>query len=195
MLFQYNPLDYYIETDQNRELIVTINRLTVLSPRIRYNIHDLGGTVSFEQMLHHLGAHGLDPLGACRQPGRPVFRLPFLYLFGRSDQTISYMGANIYPEDVEQALFSVPEDREQRPCVHVEVTGGAVEDLMLADRLRERVLARLLANSLDFRSAVSEDESAGELLVRLHSPRQGPFAANAHRIKRRYLVPPPSPLP
>ena len=209
MLFQYNPLDYYIEADQNRELIVTINRLTVLSPRIRYNIHDLGGTVSFEEMLNRLGAHGLDPLAACRQPGRPVFRLPFLYLFGRSDQTISYMGANIYPEDVEQALLAVPEDadrlgdyclelvdtgsREQRPCVHVEVTGGAVEDPMLADRLRERVLSRLLANSLDFRSAVSEDESAGELLVRLHSPRKGPFAANAQRIKRRYLVPPPSP--
>jgi phenylacetate-CoA ligase len=121
------------------------------------------------------------------------------------------MGANIYPEDVEEALFAVPEDagrlgdfclelvetggREQRPCVHVEVTGGAVEDPMLADRLRKRVLSRLLANSLDFRSAVSEDQSAGELLVLLHSPRQGPFTANAHRIKRRYLVPPPSRVP
>ena len=35
MLFQYNPLDHYVETNAQGELIFTINRLSVLSPRIR----------------------------------------------------------------------------------------------------------------------------------------------------------------
>jgi len=209
MLFQYNPLDYYIETNEIGELIITINRLSVLSPRIRYNIHDAGGTMSFDQMLARVRDFGLDPIAACRRPGQPVFRLPFLYLFGRSDSTISYMGANIYPEDVEQALFAEPSDAsrlgdyclelvdigggEQRPCVHVEVVKGEVDDAPLANRLRQQVLERLLANSLDFRSAVSEDASAGEVLVQLHAPRQGPFTVNSRRIKRRYIVSTASP--
>ncbi len=205
MVFQYNPLDYYVESNAAGELIITINRLSVLSPRIRYNIHDAGGTMPFDTLLARLRDFGLDPITACRRPEQPVFRLPFLYLFGRSDSTISYMGANIYPEDVEQALFADPNDAsrlgdyclelvdigggEHRPCVHVEVVNGTIADAALADRLQKRVLERLLANSLDFRSAVSEDASAGELIIRLHGPRQGPFTANSRRIKRRYIVP------
>ncbi len=33
-------------------------------------------------------------------------RLPFLFLFGRRDSTVSYMGANIYPQDVEYGLYA-----------------------------------------------------------------------------------------
>jgi len=102
MLFQYSPLDYYIETNDEGELIITVNRLKVLSPRIRYNIHDAGGVIPFGRVLAVLREFGLDPLPECDWPEQPVFHIPFLYLFGRSDSTVSYMGANIYPEDIEQ---------------------------------------------------------------------------------------------
>jgi phenylacetate-CoA ligase len=204
MLFQYNPLDYYVESNERRELIVTISRLAVLSPRIRYNIHDAGGTITFDAMLALLRELGLGPLPDCARPGQPILRLPFLYLFGRSDATISYMGANIYPEDVEQALFADPDDArrlgayclevldighgEQRPAVHVEVLDGAGDDPALADRLRQRVLDRLLAVNRDFRSAVDEDPSARDLRIHLHPTGHGPFTANSGRIKRRYIL-------
>ncbi|MGE3913365.1 MAG: phenylacetate--CoA ligase family protein [Chloroflexota bacterium] len=204
MLFQYNPYDYAIETNDQSELIITISRMAMLSPRIRYNIHDAGGVISFREMLAHLKAFGLDPLREVARPEQPIFQMPFLYLFGRSDSTISYMGANIYPEDVEQALFSDTEDArrlgafclelvdvgdvEQRPCVHVETLDGKTEDAELAGRLRERVVSRLMAANLDFRTAVSENASAAEIQVRLHYPGTGPFAGNHGRIKRRYIV-------
>jgi phenylacetate-CoA ligase len=207
MLFQYNPLDYYIETNAAGELVVTINRLSVLSPRIRYNVHDAGGVIPFERMLDLLHDCGLDPLAEL-PPGHQPFRLPFLYLFGRSDNTVSYMGANIYPEDVEQALFAAPEDArrlgafclelvdigdgEQRVCVHVEAADGASGDADLAERLRRQVFARLMAVNRDFKTSVDEDPSAAELLVRLHEPGTGPFAANRTRIKRRYVVSTPT---
>jgi phenylacetate-CoA ligase len=207
MLFNYNPLDYYVETNAARELIITINRVSVLSPRIRYNIHDTGGVIDWDRMLSILHDFRLDPLRAVRRRGRPVFRMPFLYLFGRSDSTMSYMGANIYPEDIEQALFAEREDArrlgaysmelldigpavpgEQRPCVHVEVVAGRVEDEALAARLRERVLRRLLENNRDFRAATSEDASAAEVIVQLHAPGTGPFAGNRGRIKQRHVI-------
>jgi phenylacetate-CoA ligase len=205
MLFQYSPLDYYIETNEAGELIITVNRLKVLSPRIRYNIHDAGGVIPFARMLAVLREFRLDPLPECDRAEQPVFPIPFLYLFGRSDSTVSYMGANIYPEDIEQALYAESEDArwlgafclelldlgegEQRVCIHVEVLDGVTDDVAFADRLRERVLNRLLATNLDFRSSVDEDPSAREIIVRLHAEGQGPFAMNNGRIKRRYIVP------
>jgi phenylacetate-CoA ligase len=117
----------------------------LLSPRIRYNIHDAGGILAFDAALAILRDFGLDPDDARTRPDQPLFRLPLLYLFGRSDSTISYMGANIYPEDVDAALYADPADARrlgafcleivddgdgQRPCVHVEVVDGPVEDVV-----------------------------------------------------------------
>ena len=36
-------------------------------------------------------------------------RLPFLWIYGRLDFTISVMGANIYPEDLEHCVYADPE--------------------------------------------------------------------------------------
>jgi len=206
MLFQYNPLNYYIETNDENELIVTINRLNVLSPRIRYNVHDAGGVVSFDAMIEKLKDLGLDPIGACQSREKPIFQLPFMYLLGRSDSTMSYMGANIYPEDIEQALFNNIDDsrrlgafamelielesKELCPCVHIEVIEGTAEDPDLELRLREGIVRHLLTNNRDFQAAASEDKSVVELKVRLHAPGEGPFSVNRSKIKRRYIMKP-----
>jgi hypothetical protein len=64
-------------------------------------------------LLRSLNASGVDYLliGGYASP------LPFVYLFGRADFTVSYFGANIYPENVsvglEQAAVRIP-----RPPVH-----------------------------------------------------------------------------
>ena len=50
MVFQYNPLQHYITVTPERELVFTVSRLELLSPRIMYNIHDEGGVATFDQM-------------------------------------------------------------------------------------------------------------------------------------------------
>ena len=42
---------------------------------------------------------------------RGVRALPFVYVFGRSDFTISYFGANVYPENVTVGLEQPPIDQ------------------------------------------------------------------------------------
>lgn len=206
MVFQYNPLDYHAESIDG-ELVVTVSRLRMLSPRIRYNIHDSGGQRSFRSMADICRGFGLDLAGVEMPAGQPGLRLPFLHVHGRSDATISYMGANIYPEDVEQALYAEADLSERigafclelreigagdvRPCVHVEITRRADDDREVAERLRELVVRRLEANSRDYRSAVAENPTAAQILVELHDPNQGPFGENGRRIKRRYIVAPP----
>src|SRR4051812_6217622 len=118
MVFQYNPLIHYMEVNELGEVICTVSRLDLLAPRIRYNVHDSGGIVDFDRVREVLRDAGfdLDNLGAApevagpRGPlpwARPI-PLPFLWIHGRRDATISVMGSNIYPEDVESILYRDP---------------------------------------------------------------------------------------
>ena len=203
MVFQFNPLDHNVEVIDG-ELVITVSRLSVLSPRIRYNIHDAGGAHTYSQVVGICRSFGLDPTSVGTPFGRPPFRLPFLFVHGRSDSTISYMGANIYPEDVEQALVADTgvasrlgafclELREigggaVRPCVHVEVTDRGTDDAFLIETLRRSIVSRLEANSRDFKAAVTENPTTADIVIELHEPGQGPFAENSRRIKRRYII-------
>src|SRR5205814_2535775 len=45
MVFQYNPVDYYVESSAEGELVVTLCRTRTTSPKVRYNIRDLGHPV------------------------------------------------------------------------------------------------------------------------------------------------------
>ena len=106
MIFQYNPLENYIEINKRSEVVVTVNNLSVMCPKARYNLGDEGKVMSFSDMIATL-----DEYVPWRSafPGfrKDLIRLPVLFLFGRKDTTISYMGANIYPQDVEYGLYKV----------------------------------------------------------------------------------------
>ena len=60
MVFQYNPLIHFLEVNGQRELICTVSRLDLLSPRIRYNVHDQGGVAPFRDLLRILERFGID---------------------------------------------------------------------------------------------------------------------------------------
>lgn len=212
MCFQYDPASYHLETSEGpfgRELVATVLRPT-LSPRLRYTVGDAGGVLALRDALAIARDFGFDPTAEGEiDPvwGRPL-DLPLLYIHGRADSTVSYMGANLYPEDISagvddgreasMALGVTPgafclelvDEDDPRPCVHVEVerqtdaadVDGATE--ALTDAIRDR----LTSNSADYRAALAEDPRAARLEVRWHQPGSGPFAENSSRIKRRYLV-------
>jgi len=95
--FQYNPLNVYIQEFKG-ELIFTSN---VGIPLVKYNLHDAGGLLSFNKMIEILkNKYNTKNLIRALKP----LRLPCCYVFGRSDGTISIDGANIYVEEIKQAL-------------------------------------------------------------------------------------------
>lgn len=74
-------------------------------PLVRYHIADKGGVIDFEQMQTFLHAHGIKTLSELGLPDDFQPRnQPFVYVFGRADFTVSYYGANIYPENVTVGL-------------------------------------------------------------------------------------------
>lgn len=213
MIFQYNPLETYMETTDDGELVVTINSSAVMSPRLRYNIGDEATIISFPQMLR-LTADFPELTGRLKQAYRQQqMKLPFLLLFGRSDATISYMGANIYPLDVQNGLYRDPQvaklidsftielvdfgELEQRPTLHVQLRDAETfpeaalshdQRQRLSTTIADGLLEHLATVSRDVAESLQEDPSAAQLHVRIHDYRQGPFAAESTKIKNVYLT-------
>ena len=213
MVFQYNPLIHYLEVNGLGEVICTVSRLDLLAPRIRYNVHDSGGIVDFARTRRILRDFGydLDRLGeapAAHGPRGPLpwarpIPLPFVWIHGRRDATISVMGSNIYPEDIEAVLYRDPAvgtrmhsfmlsliDDEQgtpRPSVALELSDlGGVDDAWraaVAVRLRDG----LAALNSDYRSSLGEFPGAMLPVVSVHPRGTGPFSGDATRIKQRRI--------
>ncbi len=204
MVFQYNPLMHHVTVNAHRELVLTITRRSLLSSRIRYNVHDEGGVARYDQMMSRIHAAGCasEQLVGPQDP-RPI-RMPFLWVYGRRDSTISVMGANIYPEDLEQCLYADPglarltrsfclslsegPSASVRPCFMFEVETEPTA--ALAERFARLITTQLEQLNADFREARREYPETLEPEIKLFRPGDGPFQADAGRIKQtRLLVP------
>jgi phenylacetate-CoA ligase len=107
-LVQYDPRARFFEVSGGTLLFTGDNGI----PLVRYHIADSGGLVGYEDMLDRLAQHGFDPLFELKQVSdRGARPLPFAYVFGRADFTISYFGANVYPENVTVGLEQAPIDQ------------------------------------------------------------------------------------
>ena len=203
MLFQYNPIMHHAEVNEHGEVVFTITRGSVLSPRIRYNVHDVGSVCTSDEMAARLAAVGVDIEQLRRATGDGGVRLPFLWIYGRRDYTISVMGANIYPEDIEQCLYQDTELAELTHsfCLSVaEGVNGAVRpqflfevseepDAALERRFAESIIPRLVALNADFREAWHEYPATLVPEIVLYRLGEGPFAADSGKIKQaRFLA-------
>ena len=72
MVFQYNPLIHYLEVNAERELVCTVSRLDLLSPRVRYDVHDQGGIVDFATVRRILAGSATTSAGWPRRLSWPV---------------------------------------------------------------------------------------------------------------------------
>jgi phenylacetate-CoA ligase len=91
-LVQYDPASRFFEVHEGTLLFSGDNGV----PLIRYHIADNGGVVSSKDMLDFCARNGFTPA--------VDNDLPFVFVFGRSLFTVSFFGANIYPENVTVGL-------------------------------------------------------------------------------------------
>jgi phenylacetate-CoA ligase len=201
MLFQYNPFEYFVTTTPEDELVYTITRPGVLAPVIAYNLHDEGGVASARRLAGRLASVGVDLRELIRRhPG--TSQAPFVWVFGRKDSTVSVMGANVYPEDIEQSVYAIPAlasvtrsyclgvvdlpDGLRRAVASFEVTAEITDEL--AARFDEAVFEGIHRRSPDFREAYKNRPDLVRPLIQLHGPGDGPFADGDWRIKQRRLL-------
>jgi phenylacetate-CoA ligase len=194
MVFQYNPLDYLIETNDAGELVITICRLDTTAPKLRYCIHDLGCVRRFPQVREALAALGVQPA----ELDPRWLDLPLLFHYGRSDATVAFYGANLAVADVQDVVYSLPELAE-RVNAFALVCGEdeqANKTLELAFELRAEVeppadvrtplLERLAEVNQDWREA-SRFMPASQPALEFYAAGSGPFAGYDPRLKRQYI--------
>ncbi len=195
MIFQYNPYDYLFETNKKGELLVTISRLENLSPRIRYNIHDLGHVEQFYELKKKLKALGREDL-------LKLAELDFAVLFhyGRSDLSVDYNGAVVGPEEIKQIIndgdyadrikgFRLVsyEDKQAHKHLLIAVETAEGSDLSKAEgtKLLEAITAELQELNLDFKSALRTAARPPE--IRLYPHNTGIFDAAHQKLKNDYV--------
>ncbi|MGR8935905.1 MAG: phenylacetate--CoA ligase family protein [Gammaproteobacteria bacterium] len=95
-LVQYDPISRFFELIDRQTLAVSGDNGV---PLLRYHIADRGGLMSHRALLAFLKERGLDSptVYGCVSEIPP---LPFVWVFGRADFTVSFYGANVYPENV-----------------------------------------------------------------------------------------------
>jgi phenylacetate-CoA ligase len=149
-LCQYDPTNRYFELQEGSLLFSGDNGV----PLIRYHIADRGGLLGFDAMIERLRPLGFDPSTAM-PAGTPIRRQPFVWVFGRANFTVSFFGANIFPETISLGL--------EQPEIRQAVTGKFVmevkEGLDAAPRL---TIAVELAHGL---TAASIDHRAIEVAI------------------------------
>lgn len=199
MIFQYNALDYIIETTPEGELIFTIGRQTSAAPKIRYNLHDLGGTITHQKLTEHLGAKGINVYDLAK----PQSRFPILFVYGRSDLTVPFYGAKVYPTDIEEIINADPnlvkqinsfqiaayEDEaiDRRLKIRLETVKELSSPLAQIDRLHQTFFEGLCRVNQDFREVTKMfDRSCVE--IEIYEFEKGPFSERDIRVKNRYVA-------
>ena len=157
-------------------------------------------------MLEMVKAHGYDPVGELAKLGYgadQVWKLPFFWVYGRSDGTVSIMGANVFPENIQAILADAHDCDVLTFKLKVETTAGFSQRLLISLEHRDEWLAeeqetalsahyyQLLVEGLrrinnDFRQSHDENPEAADPVVRVHAKGSGPFSHHTS-IKNKYV--------
>jgi phenylacetate-CoA ligase len=196
-LFQYNPAHYVIESTPEGELLFTIARLGTVAPKIRYNLRDAGGVMSFRDLHKRLQAIRLSPRAFSERPSPN----PLVWVHGRNDQTAAFYGSKIFIADLQNVIQEDPtlaqhfqsfqlkseEDPELRfrLVISLERSPASLSPLPQT-QLQDKFFQGLARVNQDFRE-MSKLISKDQLDVVVYEPQEGPFKANTSRIKNKYL--------
>jgi len=156
-LAQYDPRLKFFEAQDQSFVFTTRSGI----PLIRYDIGDTGSVYAFHDMERRLAELNIDMRRLLPQDAQAKYywKLPFVYLFGRRDFTISLYGLLIYPEHVKFGLerqafqetitgkfvMAVDFDADQNPYFRlvVELAPGIQSGVHLRDEIQRAVVEGL----------------------------------------------------
>jgi phenylacetate-CoA ligase len=194
MVFQYDPFDYYLETTPDDELVVTVNRLATVSPRVRYNLRDRARVITRSRVLALASTHGVTLPRS--------LPLPLLFHWGRIDHAVGFYGCKLTPDDLQHAILRVPplaanaaehafhpyedEGANKRLDVWIELREGA--SLVATPALEAALVRELGEVNQDFRESIRMVPADRAPRLALFPSGTSPIANQDARIKKQYVV-------
>jgi phenylacetate-CoA ligase len=198
-LLQYDPISRFFEVEAGKLLFSGNNGI----PLIRYNILDSGGIITYNAMLEFLAQWGFNPISHLEisKFNRGVRPLPFVYIFGRSNFTVSYFGANIYPENISVSLeqpeirewvtgkfvLQVIEDSDKNRflSVTVELISGVAESEEKIQLLTDSIIKQLKRLNSEFANYVPAEYQTPQVTLKLHGDTEYFPMGVKHRYTRK----------
>lgn len=193
MIFHYDPLNYYIETTKEGELVYTCCRKERASPRIRYNLHDTGKVMMAKDVVAIMKKYGVEI--------HPRTNLPFLFVHGR-EGTVSFGGAKIHYEHLEEIIREEFTDNElnmDRFALYKNEETNELEFWLEAaseedyetlagdlETINELLIARLSEKNTDFKK-ILDGQTNPYPQVRLFRPGESLMSVHALKNPHRKL--------
>ncbi|MDP1707237.1 MAG: hypothetical protein Q8L30_01670 [bacterium] len=161
-LYQYYPLARYFEVVSDDNLVLTANAGL---PMIRYNTRDNGGIIEQDAFAGKEGRE-LSILAKRQGINLEKWQLPFVYLHGRKDLSVSLYALMIYNENIKYALehsqytrqlsglftMSVThlENLDQRFEIIVELSKGVAPSTTLAEALANEIVTKICSINSEY---------------------------------------------
>ena len=204
-LFQYSTASYLME-EINGEVVFTSKGT---APLIRYNLHDRGGVIKFRDMEEILKKHGYDYkklIKKQRLPEEIVWQQPFVYCFGRREDTVILGGANVFPEEIAPVLFNeknrdihsfkliADHDKEQHLifCILIELKAGITYNkkqiVKIERKYHDIIVNYLRKSSLDYDGVYRDDPKTADPKIEIFESGTGPFVNDINRTKPRLVL-------
>ena len=197
-LVQFDPRSRYFEVHDNTLVVSGESGV----PLVRYHIADQGGVIDFGQMQNFLRDHGakgwIDEALGIETVVRP---LPLVFVFGRADFTVSFYGANIYPENVSVGLeqpevtgwltgkfvLEVREDTggDKGLRVTAELRPGIEGDAAKAGELANSIRAQLIRLNSEFSHYTPTERQTPTVILRPFGDAEYFPVGVKHRYTRR----------
>lgn len=166
-LGQYHPYLIYSE-EVDGEVISTGYGASI--PLIRYRFPDRGSVIPFDRMVECLKEVGVDieKEAAEANIAHTIQKLPFVYIHERSDQAIVVRGANIYSEEIKQALqdgsledfittkFTMIKKEDERMNAYFEVNVELKKDIGATEELKQRIQTTIVETLKKLNSEYSD---------------------------------------
>lgn len=165
-LFQYSPASSLLEIVNNEFIYTSMGGI----PVVRYNMHDKGGIIYYKDLIKIVESHGYNLKKIMLDNGfseRDILPLDFNYVFGRSDGTATLYGANIYVENIKEALSAkslaqfatgnfklrtkYTKKHDQYLSLEIELKGEARETKRLKDVFTAEVVKSLARQNSEYK--------------------------------------------
>lgn len=180
-LTQYLPEMFYFEEVDGGVVCTSYSGL----PLVRYDLKDHGGVINLSTVGKTLVDHGKD-LGAELDKNNlsgSKWNLPFVYVYERSDFSVTFVGAQIYPEEIRRVLLQpafsgkltdkftmevkFDEAMNSQLVINCELKNGHSPDDELAREFQVALVASLLAENSEYASNYSSYGAKIDPIIKL----------------------------
>ena len=101
-LAQYNPAFVSFEAPEGEILLTGYSAV----PLIRYAVGDRGGVHTYDKLKTIFAEEGINLEKEAKKLNVPLYELPFVYVYERSDLATTLYGLQIYPEYLRDVMVS-----------------------------------------------------------------------------------------